>query len=98
LGPSEGVEIVNIRLRAISSRVKPKPPKVGVEAKGKPVEYRVVLFEEGREKTPVFRRDDLPAYFEHDGAAIIEAKDSTAVVPPGMSFSVDEYGNIVIFK
>jgi len=96
--PSEDVEIVNIRLRAIASRVKPEPPKVRGEAKGKPVEYREVLFEEGRENTPVFRRDDLPVYFEHEGAAIIEAKDSTTVVLPGMRFSVDEYGNIVIFK
>ena len=96
--PSENVEIVNVRLRVIASRVKPEPPKVGVEAKVKPVEYREVLFEEGRENTPVFRREDLPAYFEYEGAAIIEAKDSTTVVLPGMSFSVDEYGNIVIFK
>ncbi|MCK4475104.1 MAG: hydantoinase/oxoprolinase family protein [Methanophagales archaeon] len=93
---SEDMEIVNIRLRAIASRVKPEPPKAEIEAKGKPVEHREVLFEEGREKTPVFRREDLPAYFEHEGAAIIEAKDSTAVVPPGISFSVDEYGDIVM--
>ena len=35
---------------------------------------------------------------EEMGAAIIEAKDSTIVVLPGMRFSVDGYGNIVIFK
>ncbi len=96
--PAEDVEIVNIRLRVIASRAKPKPPKTSVEAEGKPVEYREVLFEEGREKTPVFRREDLPAYFEHEGAAIIEAKDSTAVVLPDMRFSVDVYGNVVIAK
>lgn len=55
-------------------------------------------FHEGREKTPVFWREDLPAYFEHEGAAIIEGKDSTTVVTPDMSFSVDEYGDIIIFK
>ena len=96
--PSEDVEIVTIRLRAIASRERPEPPKAGVEAKGEPVECRKVLFEEGEESTPVFRRADLPAYFEHEGAAIIEAKDSTTVVPPDMRFSVDGYGNIVIFK
>ena len=94
--PSEDVELVTIRLRAIASRERPEPPKVGVEAKGEPVEYREVLFEEGRENTPVFRRADLPAYFEHAGAAIIEAKDSTTVVLPDMRFSVDGYGNIVM--
>jgi N-methylhydantoinase A/oxoprolinase/acetone carboxylase beta subunit len=53
-----------------------------------------VLFEDGREKIPVYRRDDLP--LEHEGAAIIEAKDSTIVVPPGTSFSVDLYGDIIM--
>jgi hypothetical protein len=37
-----------------------------------------------------------PAYFEHEGAAIIEGKDSTTVVLPDMSFSVDKYGDIVV--
>lgn len=94
--PSENTEIVNIRLRVIAPREKPEPPKAGVEAEGKPVEYRGVLFEGGREHVPVYRREDLPAYFEHVGAAIIEARDSTIVVPPGMSFSVDGYGNIAV--
>ncbi|KAF5412936.1 MAG: hypothetical protein C5S38_07540 [Candidatus Methanophagaceae archaeon] len=66
-----------------------------VKRNGKPVEYREVLFDAGIEKTPVYRRADLPD--EHVGAAIIEGKGSTVVVPPGMSFSVDAYGNIVIF-
>ena len=35
---------------------------------------------------------------EEMGAAIIEAKDSTTVVLPGMRFSVDGYVDIVIFK
>ena len=96
--PSEDVEIVTIRLRVIAPRERPEPQKVGVEADGQLVGHRVVLFEEGKENTPVFRRADVPAYFEHEGAAIIEAKDSTTVVPQDMRFSVDGYGNIVIFK
>ncbi len=93
--PAEDVEIVNVRLRVVAPRAKPSPPKVKKEGKGKPVEYRKVLFEEGLEKTPVYRRADLPV--EHEGAAIIDGKDSTIVVPPDMSFSVDGYGDIVIF-
>ena len=92
--PSEAVEIVNIRLRVMAARAKPKPPKVVVNGKGKPVGYRAVLFEGGREKIPVYRRDDLPR--EYEGAAIIEAADSTIVVPPDTSFSVDLYGNIIM--
>ncbi|HUV02387.1 MAG TPA: hydantoinase/oxoprolinase family protein [Desulfobacteria bacterium] len=96
--PAENVEIVTIRLRALASRTKPEHPEARVEAKGEPVEYREVLFVDGKEETPVYRREDLPAQFEHEGPAIIEAKDSTTVVPPGMRFAVDGYGNIVIGK
>ncbi|NQE45558.1 hypothetical protein C5S31_06010 [ANME-1 cluster archaeon GoMg2] len=92
---AEDVEIVNVRLRVIAPRAKPCPPKVKKEGKGKPIEYRKVLFEEGLEKTPVYRRAELPV--EHEGAAIIDGNDSTIVVPPDMSFSVDGYGDIVIF-
>jgi N-methylhydantoinase A len=92
--PYEAVEIVNVRLRVMAARAKPKPPKVVLNGNGKPVGYRAVLFEVGREKIPVYRRDDLP--LEHEGAAIIEAMDSTIVVPPGTSFSVDLYGDIVM--
>ncbi len=96
--PSEAVEIVTIRLRVIASREKPEPPKASVDMQPEPVEERAVLFEVGRVKTPVFRREKLPVHFEHEGSAIIEAKDTTIVVPPDMSFSVDEYGTIVICK
>lgn len=95
---SENTEIVTIRLRVIAPRAKPEPPKARADAAGKPLEYRDVLFETGKASTPVYRRADLPAYFELEGAAIIEARDSTTVVPPGMRFSVDGYGDIVICK
>ncbi len=96
--PPEDVELVTIRLRALASRKKPEHPKVSVEGAGEPIEQRTVLFEEGHVNVPVYRRVDLPAYFEHEGAAIIEGSDSTTVVPSGMRFSLDKYGNIVISK
>jgi N-methylhydantoinase A len=94
--PAEAVELVTIRLRVLVPRSKPTPPPVPAGKAGKPEEYRAVLFEEGWQRTPIFRREALPARFEHEGPAIIEAKDSTTVVPPGMRFAVDSYGNIVI--
>ena len=94
--PSEAVELVNIRLRVLVSRSKPAPTQLPARKPEKPEEYRTVLFEEGWQRTPIFRRELLPARFERDGPAIIEAKDSTTVVPPGMQFAVDGYGNIII--
>lgn len=93
---AERVELVTIRLQVVVPREKPALPRASTGAKGTPVEHRSVLFEAGMEETPVYRREDLPAQFEHEGAAIIEAKDSTVVVPPGMRFTVDEYGDILI--
>jgi len=43
---------------------------------------------------PVHRRDGLPARETLAGPAIIEAMDSTIVVPPGWIASVDSTGYI----
>jgi N-methylhydantoinase A len=94
--PSEDLELVTIRLRVLVPRKKPEHPEASVEAAGEPVEERTVLFEGGHECVPVFRRMDLPAYFEHEGAALIEGTDSTTVVPRDLRFAVDKYGNIII--
>lgn len=94
--PAERVELVTIRMRAVVPREKPALPRASTTAEGTPIEHRTVLFEDGKVETPVYRREDLPAQFEHDGAAIIEAKDCTVVVPPGMRFTVDAYGDILI--
>lgn len=94
--PAERVELVTIRMQVIMPRKKPALPRASITANGTPREHRTVIFEVGSEKTPVYRREDLPVQFEHDGAAIIEAKDCTVVVPPGMRFTVDAYGDIII--
>ena len=46
--------------------------------------------------TPFYRRPRLAVGFEADGPAIVEQYDSTTIVPPGMSFRVDELGNLRI--
>ncbi len=94
--PAEDVELVTIRLRVLLPRAKPTPPAVRSGTAAHPRGYREVLFEEGWQRTPIFRRMAMPAHVEHDGPAIIEAPDSTTVVPPGMRFTVDGYGNIVL--
>lgn len=94
--PAEAVELVTIRLRVLVPRSKPVPPLVPAGKAGKPEEYRAVLFEEGWQRTPIFRRAALPAHVEFEGPAIIAATDSTTVVPSDSQFAVDSYGNIVI--
>ena len=46
--------------------------------------------------TPFYRRPRLPIGFAAEGPAIVEQYDSTTIVPPGMSFRVDELGNLRI--
>ena len=47
-------------------------------------------------ETPFYHRNRLPVGFQAEGPAIIEQYDSTTAVPPGMTFHVDEIGNIRI--
>jgi N-methylhydantoinase A len=46
--------------------------------------------------TPVYERADLPAGFSLKGPAVVEQVDSTVVIPPGTTASVDKYLNIII--
>jgi len=94
--PAEAVELVTIRLRVLVPRAKPIPSLVPAGKAAKPEVYRAVLFEEGWQRTPIFRRAALPAHVELEGPAIIAATDSTTVVPPDSQFGVDGYGNITI--
>lgn len=90
------VEIVNTRVVA---RV--KVPKIEikeyVEDKLKPeVSEREVYFSGKFIETPVVAREKIPAGSEGKGPEIIEGYDSTVVVNPGWSWSVDKYHNQII--
>ena len=47
-------------------------------------------------ETPVYDRYSLPSGFAAQGPAIIEEAESTTVILPGWSFSVDMHGSIVL--
>ena len=65
-------------------------------ARAVPSAHRSVWFQARPWDTPVYQRNDLPAGFTLTGPAIVEQFDSTVVVPPGMTASVDKYLNILI--
>jgi N-methylhydantoinase A len=46
--------------------------------------------------TPVYWRPDLPAGATLEGPAIIDQLDSTTVLPPGASMTVDRWSNIIM--
>jgi N-methylhydantoinase A len=91
----EPVQLVTLRLTAVGRLPELRlgqPP-----APGRPARQRVreVWFPEtGFAATPVHRRDDLVADQSIPGPAIIEALDSTIVVPPAWVASIDAGGYI----
>ena len=63
-----------------------------------PVEVRDVLFpdEIARVQTPVYDRSTLPAGAVISGPCIVDQLDSTTVVPPHTTATVDEWGNLIL--
>jgi N-methylhydantoinase A/oxoprolinase/acetone carboxylase beta subunit len=91
--PSEPLELVNVRLFSVVKRKKilPKlPDKKSTEAKS----TRNILFEDGLGTAKVFERDKLTPNFQGQGPAVLEENTATTVIPPDVSFKVDEYGVI----
>ena len=101
-GPDEPVELVAIQIvgqglrsrdaipeRVRSSRAEPEPP---------PPRLAYFSANDARPgtwlKTPIMRRADLVA--ARRGPLIVEEYDSTCVVPPGATASLDFGGNIII--
>ena len=93
---SEHVQLVNLRLTAIG-----RLPDLALAQRGDPAAARVrsrdVWFAaSGFASIPVYWRDGLTPGSEMRGPAIIEAMDSTIVVPPNWQARIDELGFIVI--
>jgi N-methylhydantoinase A len=56
---------------------------------------REVYFENGFCETPIYTKEKLPAGQALAGPAVIEQMDSTLLIEPGWTASVDELGNVL---
>lgn len=95
--PDVDVEIVTWRL-AVSANTDPvEPQPVSATGAATPVSHRPVVF--GRDghavDTPVYRRVELGAGAAFDGPAIVEERETTAVIRPGWSVAVGDDGSLV---
>jgi len=96
--PDVAVEIVTWRL-AVSADANPIEPDSLAPAVGAPVPkaHRPVVF--GRATapvdTPVYRRSDLLAGAAFAGPAIVEERETTAVIRPGWSVEVAADGSLI---
>jgi N-methylhydantoinase A len=89
---SERVQLVNLRLTALG-----RQPDLVLAQRGDPARARtrtrdVWFASTGPTAAPVHWREGLMPSTEMAGPAIIEAMDSTTVVPPGWTARVDELG------
>ncbi len=95
----EPVELAAVRLRAVG-RV-PSPDLRAVDPVGASdriddaiVEERPVVFDGRTHDARVYDRAQLPPAGSFDGPAIVEGEESTVVLPPETSATVDPYGTI----
>jgi N-methylhydantoinase A len=91
--PNERVQLVNLRLTALG-----RSPELILRqdaGAGRPMRQRSAWFAEtGLTPCPVHWRDGLAPGTSLTGPAIIEALDTTVIVPPGWTARVDERGYI----
>jgi N-methylhydantoinase A len=95
---AQPVEIYQLHLRAVGKTPKPSftPYERVPNATAEPHTWRNVFFDGAWLDTPIYDRTVLPPGFELTGPAIIDQFDSTTVVPPNMTASIDEWKNIRI--
>jgi len=94
---SEPVEIVNLKLKAVGILEKPPLPELGEKAPSSPIGQRAVIFREAEPiATPIYRRAELAPAQRIAGPALVEQLDTTILVYPGDTATVDAFGNLVI--
>ena len=97
----EAIEIVTFRMEAYGVVEKPQftaNPDSGPDPSAAALAPRGVYMPEMNEfvETPVFDRDRLQTGNRVAGPAVIEQMDSTTLVLPGQTATVDAYHNLII--
>jgi N-methylhydantoinase A len=66
----------------------------GAVGEPEPARTRAAYFEGGFRDTDVFRYETLRPGHRITGPAIVEATETTALIPPGSTGTIDEFGNL----
>jgi len=95
--PDVGVECVTWRLSAYADADPVEPIAAVASTPGSPRTVRRVRFSRGNEgvDTPVYRRSDLGVGQRIDGPAIVEERETTAVIRPGWVVTVAADGSLI---
>jgi N-methylhydantoinase A len=98
--PDVPIEIVTWRLSAFANATVVDPP-VDIDtkpgARAEPHRHRMVKFRRGEPAidVPVYRREHLGAGVAFDGPAIVEERETTAVIRPGWVVEVARDGSLI---
>jgi N-methylhydantoinase A len=90
------LEVVAVRLSAISLRPKTALPQIENTKTSPPIEERDILLSSGRESIPVYERKQLWRSFMAEGPLVIEDEGCTVFAPPGCAISMEEHGCLKI--
>ena len=92
------VVIVNLRTVVVGTRSGNPLPQAPAASSGQPepVSRRPVHFGKAWHDTPVFTREAFAPGMTLDGPAIIEQSDTTTVIEPDMTLTVDKNGNLLV--
>ncbi len=97
--PGEPVEVVTWKLSAVGGTPPVTLAKASAEGAGSSIKGgRRAYFPEARGYVdcPVYDRYALAAGATLTGPAIVEERESTTVLPPGATATVDEYANLLV--
>jgi N-methylhydantoinase A len=94
--PGEALEATTWRLTAVLESPPVELPRWASPAAATPPRERLAYFPEcgGYAATPVHDRERLAPGSELEGPAIVEERESTTVLPPGVRAVLDEYGSL----
>lgn len=95
--PARPTEVVNVRVTATGVTPKPRLPftRVVRASRPTPAAVRPGRFAGRIVKVAFHRWDDLRPGAAAAGPVVIAGAEATAVIPPGWSFKVDGYGNVM---
>ncbi len=95
--PARATEVVNVRVSAAGITNKPKFPFARVRRafRVRPSATRPGRFGGKNARIAFYRWDDLGPGAFAAGPAVIAGGEATVVIPPGWTFKVDGYGNVV---
>jgi N-methylhydantoinase A len=97
--PEEPTELVTLRVAAVGRMPRPRLQRVPRSSSGPTVaRVRPVYFDEAGDFVPcsIYDRYALTAGLRLEGPAIVEELDSTCVLHPGYTATVDELGNVLL--